>query len=129
MSKYGYSAEHLSYINMRNFLKSWGFHEKTANYITNYTITFKIVDVLQLRDFETIIPEANLSLFWPRLKGAGKNRLKMVIAWAKEEYDTRLELGTASEWDGNARVDILKFEQAWFRNIRADYKVRNFKFE
>jgi hypothetical protein len=115
---------------MNNFLQDVGFDEYKANFITNYSQEFKIFDVLQLKDFETILPEASLSRFWPGLTGINTKKFKSVIAWAKAEYETRLKRGHNVTWDGKARVDIENFRHEWCsRNVSADYKVWDFKFE
>ena len=93
--------------------KSQGFDEYKANFITNYAQDFKMLDVLDLKDLETKIPSESLARFWSGLPGITKNKLRLLIAWAKEEYIIRSEGRESTCWDGVARVNIEEFGRKW----------------
>ncbi len=103
----------MSYNVMSKFLQNHGFDENEANFITNYAQRFQFLHILELKDLETKIPKEDLLRFWSGLPGIPAKKLRMLIAWAKEECRVRSERGESTRWDGVARVDIEEFGRQW----------------
>ncbi len=108
---------------MRNFLIDQNFDQNKADFIVNYAFRFGMVDVLHLKDLGPKIPLKYTDFFWkeleripqPRLERFGKTqeRLKMLIAWAQNEFRIRESLGISMSWDGVAQVNIEEFVLRW----------------
>jgi hypothetical protein len=108
---------------MCRFLQNQGFDESEANFITNYAQEFKMLDVLELKDLETKIPSEALPRFWSGLHSILKKKLRMLIAWAKEECRIRSASGESTRWDGDARVNIEEFGRQWrAENINSEWR-------
>jgi hypothetical protein len=113
----------MSCNDMLRFLQNQGFDEYKANFIVNYTQLFRIFDVLELKDLETKILSEALPRFWSGLSGIPKKKLRMLIAWAKEECRIRSERGESTRWDGDARVNIEDFGRQWrAENINSEWR-------
>ena len=102
----------MSQNSIGNFLIDQNFDDYNADFIEKYAVDVGIVDVLHLKDLETKIPLYNID-FWGELIGIPKKRLKMLIAWAKEEFRIRESLGISMSWDGVAQVNIEEFARQW----------------
>jgi len=108
---------------MYTFLRQHGFDEYKANFIVNYTQLFHIFGVLELKDLETKISSEALPRFWSGLKRIPTKKLRMLIAWAKEECRIRSERGESTRWDGDARVNIEEFGRQWrAENINSEWR-------
>ena len=108
---------------MCGFLQNQKFDESEAIFITNYAREFQMFDVLELKDLETKISSEALPRFWSGLECLPTKKLRMIIAWAKEECRIRSERGDNTCWDGFARVNIEDFGRQWRdRNINSGWR-------
>ena len=103
----------MSQNSIGNFLIDQNFDDYNADFIEKYAFDVGIVDVLHLKDLETKIPINSNGFFWDELIGIPKSRLKMLIAWAKEEFRIREARGISMIWDGVAQVNIEEFGRQW----------------
>jgi len=113
----------MSYNVMCRFLQNQEFDESQFNFITNYAREFQMFDVLELKDLETKISSEALPRFWSGLERIPTKKLRMLIAWAKEECRIRSERGESTLWDGVARVNIEEFGRQWRAgNINSEWR-------
>ena len=113
----------MSYNVMCKFLQNQKFDESEANFITNHARLGKMFDVLELKDFERKISSKALQYVWSKLERIPTKKLRMLIAWAKEECRIRSETGESLCWDGDARVKIEEFGRQWrAENINSEWR-------
>jgi hypothetical protein len=131
----------MSQNSMRNFLIDQNFDQDQADFIVDYAFRGGMVDVLDLKDFFPKSSLYTIDRFWKelinipskRLEFFGRfcfcknnkrtiiitpqRRLKMLIAWARDEFRIRESLGISMSWDGVAQVNIeeLRFTGGFSR--------------